>query len=405
MSARRVYLYLSSLALATSAFCGCDTPKPVSALSRPERDPAMAGSPQGSEGSNVDKKRLSGGRGEPWISGKFPSFRDPEGVPPAADAVLATLEHPTSGVLVQYSPNGSWLATAAHRTVTLWDARSREKVASEELPSVMTFSPTGRTLAIFRGDGDRVDLVAVPALKPVASLVSGNGGSVDKVVFSPDERTIVGRQSTRLIVWDVATKRVKRELQVERFGNSRGDSAPLAYSPDGKTLAASVSKDGVSLFDTVTWEVRLKLKPREPTYSVAFSPDGRFVATGALAFSEAERGGVWALAIELWDARSGKPINPVGFETSAPGQWMRHKGDAVTVSFSPDGKLLASDAGYETVKLWDVATQRPLLTLRFPTRVCSTSFSPDGKTLAVSHGSVVELLDVAKLIPKQGEKK
>jgi WD40 repeat protein len=59
-----------------------------------------------------------------------------------------------------------------------------------------------------------------------------------------------------------------------------------------------------------------------------------------------------------------------------------HDSIVYSVAFSPDGKTLATGSGKGTVKLWDVNTQQELATLKGPRPVHSVAFSPDGKTLA-----------------------
>ena len=102
----------------------------------------------------------------------------------------------------------------------------------------------------------------------------------------------------------------------------------------------------------------------EEVYSVAFSPDGKTLASG-----DADS------TVRLWDVAAHQPI-------AAP---LTGHTDAVdSVAFSPDGKTLASGSIDGTVRLWDVATGRQIGTL--PTGhtglVSSVAFSPDGKTLA-----------------------
>jgi dipeptidyl aminopeptidase/acylaminoacyl peptidase len=72
-----------------------------------------------------------------------------------------------------------------------------------------------------------------------------------------------------------------------------------------------------------------------------------------------------------------------------------HRSYVTSVSFSPDGKILASASGDSTVKLWDVNTSREIKTLKgHRSYVTSVSFSPDGKILASASSNKVKLWDV-----------
>ncbi|HEX6074315.1 MAG TPA: WD40 repeat domain-containing protein, partial [Micromonosporaceae bacterium] len=103
---------------------------------------------------------------------------------------------------------------------------------------------------------------------------------------------------------------------------------------------------------------------RKSVYAVAFSPDGRLLATGS-----DDR------TVRLWDPATGDPI---GRPFTGHTDWVR------AVAFSPDGRLLASGGDDKTVRLWDPATGgpigRPLTGHTGP--VWAVAFSPDGRLLA-----------------------
>ncbi|MGF2036143.1 MAG: caspase family protein [Nostoc sp. CmiVER01] len=97
-------------------------------------------------------------------------------------------------------------------------------------------------------------------------------------------------------------------------------------------------------------------------YSVAFSPDGKMIASGS-----------WDKTVKLWNAATGKEITTLN----------GHSFSIWGLAFSPDSKTIASASADATVKLWNTATGKEITTLKGHSDfVRGVAFSPDGKTIA-----------------------
>jgi WD40 repeat protein len=137
----------------------------------------------------------------------------------------------------------------------------------------------------------------------------------------------------------------------------------VAWSPDGRTLASGSSDRTVKLWEAATGKLLATLQGHTgEVYSIAWSPDGKTLASGS-----DDR------TVMLWDAATGKLLMTL----------QGHAGEVLSVAWSPDGRTLASGSSDWTVKLWEAGTGKLLATLQGHTgEVYSIAWSPDGKTLA-----------------------
>jgi len=165
----------------------------------------------------------------------------------------------------------------------------------------------------------------------------GHEYGINSATFSPDGQWLASAsQDGTLMLWETASGRVLRTLR----GDPPASAFDVAFSPDGKRLASGHDNDhSVRIWDATSGRLLRTLKGHTGVvWAVAFSPDGRRLA------SAGEDG-----LINVWDATSGDEV------------WTRKvRGSAAfAVTFSPDGRRLASAHGDGTVRIWEATAHIP----------------------------------------------
>ncbi len=279
---------------------------------------------------------------------------------------------------VAFEPGGKTVLTAGHdqrgretHVVTRWDlttfaGKPLAPLNQAEGWTAFYLSPNGEILYSLLADDprrqhytQRVRTYDAATGNPVAP-VRAPAAQLNSVAFSPDGKRLAAVNAARgLWLWDAATGKLDRV-----FEEARG-SFSVAFSPDSTLLATGENLGSVSLFDVATGaKVRTLPGPTTDVRSVAFSPDGRWVAGTTM------RG-----AVNVWEVATGRLRHSLSGRSAA----------AWSVAFSPDGRTVATGWAGGTILLFDATTGWEVAALSVGSlEVRWIGFHPDGRSLAVA---------------------
>jgi WD40 repeat protein/formylglycine-generating enzyme required for sulfatase activity len=265
-----------------------------------------------------------------------------------------------------WSPDGKHLASgvgdSSKGEVKVWDAATGQEVHTFKGPGLVLsvcWSPDGKRLASAGSTWDSKQRESQGEVKvwdaasgQEALTFKGHTQQVNCVRWSRDGKRLASASSDFTVkVWDAVAG--------QEALTCKGRAGPVnsvSWSPDGKRLASAHQDGTMKVWDAVSGARVLILKHGSPVRSVCWSPDGKHIATGSWAYevkkagpAHAEITTMWG-EVKVWDAATGQ-------ETLT---FKGHTGPVNSVSWSPDGKRLASASEGGTVKVWNAENGQPI---------------------------------------------
>lgn len=285
---------------------------------------------------------------------------------------------------VVFCPNDSIIAYTVNNKICILDAFSGVELFSFE-------GHTGRVYkALFSNDGnllcsmswDRsVRIWDINKRTEIQRLViKFKGGVIPDASFSPDGKHVsTSGWDNYIRIWDVKTGEV-----IDSIKATSGTTYSVAYSPDGKYVLANADPDGKRIIVNneaciYMWDLKTKQLIRKfqggKSGMTTFSPDGKLLLSSSFGLET---------PICIWDVKTGQLLHK-----------LNHEGNIYSALFSPDGKVVISASSFQTIKIWDVKTGKLLRELdKHSAPVTYASFSNDNKRIvSISEDNTIRIWD------------
>ena len=192
----------------------------------------------------------------------------------------------------------------------------------------------------------------------------------------------VNYASNKFVLAKTLTGHSIKVVELNKYSYIEGGVNSVAFSPDGKTLASGSRDATIKIWNVATGqEIRTLKGHSDWVHSVAFTPDGKTLASGSS-----------DKTIKIWNVATGEEIRTL----------KAHSDRIFSVALSQDGRTLARGNFDGTIEIWNVATWQEIRTFKVDgVLVSSIALSQDGRTLAI--GSVFSPMNIKILNVATGE--
>lgn len=257
-----------------------------------------------------------------------------------------------------YMPDGRRLISSSSLGVQLWDLESEVAwgLTNDSRAMALAVSRTGHRIAVPLDDA-QIGLIDATTIGTVQDLKPA--GYVNALAYSPDGKYLAaGTSGPGVTIWETATRRKVRTFELKN--KVRGSIRNLRFSPAGTMLLLTSFDPKTRLTSTTIWDVQsgmswTELHPATPGLAKAqFSPDDRSLAVVRYSLvnrsNGLKRGGH---AVDLWNVAGRKHVWKLIPEKSKDEKYRR---DIKAVAFSPDGRSLTTVS--DVVRVWDTETRK-----------------------------------------------
>jgi WD40 repeat protein len=290
-----------------------------------------------------------------------------------------TIEFPEYVHEALFSPNGEWLVANTDQRL-VWQfpfdqllgikstAGGQPIISAEELTYDLEVSPDSAWVIAAEREKSRAILYNQ---ETQISTLLNHDAKVTGVAFGPgNSQGVTAGENGKIIVWDLKSGEGEYELQNPTAAFS------VAVQPDGKKVAAGL-RNRTFIWDLEKQEKFAELSQAGVITSLVYSDDGQWLA------SASEDGTIY-----IWNAEAGYEGEPT---------ILRLNGQPQGMDFSPDNRWLAAGGSSTFAYLWDLSSGEEVARLPHSDSVTSVSFSKDGKLLATVSRKVVQFWDVSSL--------